>query len=192
MSTNSNPFANGQAFTQLNDEARKAMTGAFDAMSKWRHEMNSMGEKNSSAVFDKMSEAAKAMGWPAEFVDMTRQQMTNATKMQAQVIDQVMDTWQKQATSPTPSFQMPSMPAFPGMPTIPGMPTFPGMPSFGGGSGSSSMFPGMPDMSSMPMMPMQFWMQAAEMWQKNWATAMQSMMEMQKSSLGKAGKGPFG
>ena len=181
MSNASNPFANGQALAQMSEEARKAMMGAFDAMSHWRREMTTMTEKNSGAVFDKMSEAAKTMGWPTEFVDMTRQQMTNATKMQTQVMDQVMDTWQKQATSPAPSFQMPSMPAFPGMPT------FPGMPSFGGGAGGNAMFPGMPDMGSMPMMPMQFWMQAAEMWQKSWQQAMSQMVDTQSKMMSGAG-----
>ena len=179
MNSNTNPFSNGQTLAQMSDDARKTMGSAFDAMSTWRHDMTAMSEKNSAAVFGKMSEAAKSMGWPTEFVDMTQQQVMNATKMQTQVMDQVMDTWQKQATSPTPTFQMPAMP------------TFPGMPSFGGtgfgGAGGSSMFPGMPDMGSMPMMPVQFWMQAAEMWQKSWQQALGQMMDAQANMMGKAG-----
>ena len=59
MSNNpSNPF-NTAAFNALGDEQRKAMTAAFDAMSKWRQELTTMQEKNSAAVFDKMSSAAK-------------------------------------------------------------------------------------------------------------------------------------
>ena len=181
-------------FAALGDDQRKAMSAAFDAMSNWRHEMNTMSEKNSTAVFDKMSAAAKAVGWPAEFVDMTRQQMQSVTKMQSQAVDQVMGMWEKQATQTPGKFEMPAfpgMPAFGQMPSFPGMPTFPGMPSFGGTSNGAP-FPGMPDMGamgSMPMVPLQFWMQAAEMWQKSWQQALTSCMEAQKTMMS-AGMGP--
>ncbi len=205
MSNSSSPFGNGQAFGQINEEARKATAAAFDAMSNWRHEMTATSERNSDAVFDKMASAAKTLGWPTEFMDMTRQQIQNASKMQMHMLDQVMGVWEKQMTNPGAGMQMPagmpsfpSMPSFPGMPTFPGMtgfsgmPTFPGMPSFPGmgfGSGSSMgsapMFPGMGDMNSMPMVPLQFWMQAAEMWQKSWQQALTSWMETQSSMMGK-------
>ena len=83
------------------------------------------------------------------------------------------------------------------MPGMPEMPKFEnpfasmiGMPGMSGMPGMGSM-PQMPDFTKMAN-PMQFWMQAAEMWQKNWATAMQSAMDMQKSALDKSGRGPFG
>jgi hypothetical protein len=184
MSTSSSGFANNPMFAALGEEQRKAMTSAFDAMSSWRQEMTSMQEKNSAAVFQKMSDAAKAAGWPAEFVDMTQKQMQTATKMQSQALEQVMGVWEKQATQPAGKFEMPTFPGMPGFGSMPGfgaMPSFPGMPSFGGGT-----FPGMPDMGamgSMPMMPVQFWMQAAEMWQKSWQQTLTSMMDAQKSMM---------
>lgn len=193
MSYTTSAFGNGQSFSNLTDEARKATSAAFDAMSNWRHEMTATTERNSDAVFEKMSAAAKSMGWPTEFMDMTRNQMQTASKMQMQMVDQVMDVWQKQVTNPGTGFQMgsiPQMPAFPGMPSFPG---FPGMPSFSGSKSSSNgapMFPGMGDMSSMPaMVPLQFWMQAAEMWQKSWQQALTSWMEAQSSMMGKPGSG---
>ena len=192
MSNNPSNFFNSAAFSALGDDQRKAMTAAFDAMSNWRQELNSMQEKNSAAVFDKMSSAAKQLGWPAEMVDMTRQQMQGVAKMQSQAIEQVMDVWEKQATQPGAKFEMPK---FPGMPGMPGMPTFPGMPSFGG-MGGGGMFPGMPDMSSMMgnagsnpmMMPMQIWMQAADMWQKSFQQAMTSWADTQKTMMTAAGQ----
>lgn len=172
-------FFNSDAFKALGDEQRKAMTAAFDAMSNWRQELNTMQEKNSSAVFDKMASASKTLGWPTDMVEMTRQQIQSATKMQSQMIEQVMDTWEKAATNPS-GFKF-EMPKFPGMGGgFPG--GFPGMPSFGQGG---SMFPGMPGMPDMmtPMMPMQLWMQAAEMWQKNWQQALNTWMDAQKSMM---------
>ena len=45
--------------------------------------------------------------------------------------------------------------------------------------------PGLPDMGSMTTNPMQFWMQTAEMWQKNWASAFSSWTEMQRGLASK-------
>jgi hypothetical protein len=189
MSTSSSGFANNPMLAALTEEQRKAMTSAFEAMSNWRQEMTSMQEKNSAVVFQKMSDAAKAAGWPAEFVDMTQKQMQSATKMQSQALEQVMGVWEKQATQPAGKFEMPSFPGMPGFGSMPGfgaMPSFPGMPAFPSfpGMPGAGTFPGMPDMTamgSMPMMPVQFWMQAAEMWQKSWQQAVTSMMDAQKS-----------
>lgn len=177
----------------ISDEAQKALTGAFDALTGWREEIASAAERNSSNVFDKMGSAAKAMGWPAELVDMTRQQMQQGSKMQLQMMDQIMDVWEQQVKSPGAAMPgMPEMPKFENpFASMMGMPGMSGMSGMPGMSMPGMSMPGMPDFSNMAN-PMQFWMQAAEMWQKNWATAMQSMMEMQKSTLGKAGKGPFG
>ncbi len=160
----------------LNDESRKAMNNAFDALSDWRNDLSTITDKNSSAVFDKMSAAAKAMGWPGEFVDMTRQQMQSASKMQLQMMDQLMDVWEQQMKSPGSPVQMPKMG---GMGGFPGM--FPG--AFAGMGGAAQSFPGFPgfDMSSMPSNPMQFWMQAAEMWQKSWQQGMAAWMDAAQS-----------
>jgi hypothetical protein len=191
------------------DEAKKAYAAAVDAMSGWRNELADVADRNSSTVFDKMGAAAKTMGWPSELVDMTKSQMQQGTKMQLQMMDQIMDVWEQQAKTPGAGMpnvgQMPNMPnfqnpfaAFGGGATQNG---FPGMPDFtkmmmggmGGGMG------GMPDFTKMMMggqsgmpNPMQFWMQAAEACQKNWAMAMQSVLEVQKSAMDQAGKGPTG
>lgn len=168
MSNTTPNFFNLESLNALGDEQRKAMTAAFEAMADWRQQMSTMQEKGSAAMFDKMSDAAKSLGWPTQFVDLTRQQIETVTKMQNQVIDQVMDAWQKQATAKPGTFQAPN---------IPNMPNFP--------NASNNMFPNMPDMSNMgmPMMPLQIWMQAAEMWQKNWQQALSNWMEAQQSMM---------
>jgi hypothetical protein len=164
-------FFDPDALKALGEEQRKAMTAAFEAMADWRQELTAMQEKGSAAMFDKMAEAAKSFGWPTQFVDLTRHQIQNVMKMQSQAIDQVMDTWQQQATANPAAVQMPKMPQFPGFPNAAG-----------------GMFPNVNDMSSinMPMVPLQIWMQAAEMWQKNWQQAMANWMETQKSMMEKA------
>lgn len=169
----------------LSEEARKAATGAFDAMAAWRNEMAAQSERHSAQVFDKMSTAAKAMGWPTEIVDATRTQMQATTRMQTQMMDQVMDAWREQLKSPNPAAAMQSMmaklQAFPGMGMgagggWPGMPGLPGMPGF----------PGMANMQGMGANPMAFWLQAAEQWQKNWLSIMNTWAQQQ------GGAGPGG
>lgn len=178
------PFDSNPAFAKMSDEARKSVTQAFDAMSSWRDQMSEMGEKNSEAVFDKMAEAAKALGWPTEFVEMSRKQVQTASKMQTQMIGQVMETWQQQMTNPGSAIKMPSFngPGFQ-------MPTFPGFPAFPSASTGGSPFPGFGDMSAMGGNPMQMWMQAAEMWQKNWQQALGSWVEAQSSMMSPGGAG---
>ncbi len=146
---------------ELNDEARRAVNAAFDALNDWRNDMASASERYSSKVFDQMSTATRAMGWPDEVVNATRQQLQNASRMQLQMMDQVMDAWKGQLRNPGAGFQMPS-----GM-----MPGIPGMPDFTKGLGD------MGSLGGMSMAPFQFWMNAAEMWQKNWASAMSFWMK---------------
>ena len=173
------PFEANPAFTKLGDDTRKAVTQAFDAMSNWRSELADLGEKNSNAVFDKMAEAAKSLGWPTDFVELSRKQMQNASKLQLQAVDQVMDVWEKQVKSIGAAGQMPNFPNFPNFPGF-GNATS-GQSGFPGGG----VFPGMPDFGAGATNPIQFWMQAAEMWQKGWQQAMSTWVDAQQNAMGK-------
>lgn len=160
----------------LSEDARKAMNTAFDALSDWRNEIASVAERNGATVFDKMAAAAKAMGWPPEFVDMTRQQMQQTSKMQMQMMDQIMDIWEQQMKHPGSPMPIPG----PAKDSLPAFPQFPGFT--GGAGGSAQAFPGF-DLTAMPANPMQFWMQASQMWQKSWQQAFGAWMDMQKSAM---------
>ena len=82
---------NAMLVTNLSDEARKAVNEAFDAISNWRSETLSNSEKNSGQVIEKMAAAARALGWPEQVVDTTREQLQNITKMQIETLDRMMD-----------------------------------------------------------------------------------------------------
>ena len=165
------PFEANPAFAKLGDDARKNVTQAFDAMSTWRTELAGMSEKNSNAVFDKMAEAAKSLGWPTDFVELSRKHLQNSSKLQLQVVDQVMDLWEKQLTALGKPGEIPG---------IPGFPQF-----TGGGTG----FPGLPDFASGNMAnPMQFWLQAADMWQKGWQQAISTWSDAQQNAFNSADK----
>src|SRR4029453_12627204 len=69
---------------------------------KARIDIAKSNEKNSEQVIEKMAAAARALGWPEQIVDSTRTQVQSITKMQIQIIDQMMDIWQEQIKSPNP------------------------------------------------------------------------------------------
>lgn len=136
---------------EMNDEARRAINTAFDALNEWRNEMAGANERYSAKIFDQMSAATRAMGMPDEIVNATRQQLQNASRMQLQMMEQVMDAWKLQLRDPSTAMSMDFMK---------------NMPDFTKGFGESG------PMGGVAMAPFQMWMQAAEMWQKNWASAM--------------------
>ena len=121
-------------------EAREAIEAVFDALSAWRDEVGASTERYSETVLDKMAAAARALGWPTELVEASHKHLAQASKMQMHVIDQLMDAWQKQLTSPTADQFMAQLRTLPGA-----------------GLGAT---------------PIDFWMQAAEMWQRNWESAL--------------------
>lgn len=152
---------------KLSEDARKSVGEAFEALNQWRDEMAQANERYSGKVFDQMAKATRSMGWPDELVEASRDHLKNTTNMQLQMMDKVMDAWRQQIRNADSGLLSPQDFAEQ-------MKSFQNMTP--GGMGQ---FPGMPDMSqftNMPMAPFQFWMQAADMWQKNMATAMSMWM----------------
>jgi hypothetical protein len=159
MQDNSAKFRNFNPMSVpgLSDEARQAVNAAFDAMSAWRIETAQSSEKNSEQVIEKMAAAARALGWPEQIVDATRAQLQSITKMQIQMMDQLMDAWEEQIKSPNhiaaPSAMLSKLKSFPGATPVG---TWPNADAFAGAA----------------VNPIQFWVQLAEQWQKAWADVM--------------------
>jgi len=142
--------------SKLSNEARKAVNEVFDAMSTWRTETVNSSEKNGEEVIEKMAAAARALGWPEQIVDATRAQMQSITKMQIQTMDQMMDAWEEQIRSPDPITGASAM--LSKLKSLPGLSPAGSWPNAGD-------FP-------TALNPLQFWMQAAQQWQKAWTDAM--------------------
>ena len=123
--------------------AREAVNDFFDALSKWRDEVASSTERYSETILEKMVAAATAMGWPKEVVEASRSYLVQASKMQTHMIDQLMDAWQAQVKSPMSSQFVAQLQSYPGV-------------GLGPSSGNA---------------PVQLWMEAAQFWQRNWASA---------------------
>jgi hypothetical protein len=137
------------AVTQnLDARAPEAGNAFFDPLTEWRDEVAASTERYSETVLDKMVTAATAMGWPQELVEASRMHLVQASKMQMQLINQLMDAWQTQIKSPMPSQFAAHLRPFSGM-----------------GFGQSY------ERSGPANGPFQFWMKAAETWQHNWVSA---------------------
>lgn len=129
----------------LPPEARDAINAVFDALAAWRDEVGASTERYSETVLDNMAAAARALGWPKELVEASRQQLTQASKTQIQMIEQLLDAWQKQLASPASDQFMAQL-----------------RPLSGVGFG-------MPETLTAPL---DFWMKTAELWQRNWQSAL--------------------
>jgi len=137
-------MTNRSVTESLDREGREAVNAVFDALSAWREEVAASTARYSQTVLDKMATAATAMGWPKEVVEASRKHFGQASRMQTNMIDHLMDAWKEQLKSPMPG---PLLPRFPGM---------------GLGASQNSIF---------QIAPVQVWMEAAEAWQRNWASA---------------------
>jgi hypothetical protein len=98
-----------------------------------------------------MGSAARALGWPKELVEASHKHLAQASKMQMHVIDQLMDAWQKQLTSPTSDQFIAQLSTLPS----------PGYTAT----------------------PIDFWIQTAEMWRRNWESALSMWTNPTSGSL---------
>ena len=135
---NSSDFANIPGMTK---DMRDGVIAALDALSNWRHEVETANERCLGEVLDRTSAIVRSMGWPDQAVSTTREYLEKTSKVQVEMIDQIMDGWKQQLKSATAPM------AFPGSFTgqVPGA-----MPEFNA------------------FAPWNFWLQAAEMWQRTW------------------------
>lgn len=157
--------------TSLSSDARRAATSAFEALEQWRDEIFAVNERHLTKVLDLAAASQRAMGWPEQITAGTREQLTQASKLQTDMINQVMDAWERQLKSANAStgfgepFKLDAWPAF----------------------GSPLMAPtsDIARLQEMAMAPMKFWIQAAEAWQHNWIDAMEGSIQPRPSRSAK-------
>jgi hypothetical protein len=127
----------------MTKEIREELVAAFDAMSHWRDEIESVNERCLAKVLVQTSAVARSMGWPDQTIRATQEYLENGSKMQTKMIDQIMDGWKQQLKSPTAPMAIPR--SFADQTPQPSGPSF-----------------------AKAMSPWTFWLQAAEMWQRTW------------------------
>jgi hypothetical protein len=129
----------------ITKEMREGLVATFDALTNWRDEIETANERCLGKVLDQTSAVARAMGWPDQAVRSTREYLETASRVQTEMIDQIIETWKRQLKSGTAPMAMPS--SFSGQ--MAGMPSMP-IPEFN------------------PLAPWTSWFQMAEMWQRAW------------------------
>lgn len=122
-------------------EMRDGVVAAFDALSNWRDEIETANERCLGKVRDRMSAIARSMGWSEQAIRTARDCLEKTSKVQVEMIDQIVNGWKQQLKSGAAPMAFPS--------------------SFGGQLPAA-----LPDFS--PLAPWNFWLQAAEMWQRTW------------------------
>ena len=140
------------------NEARQAVAAVLQALSKWQDELAAANERCLAKVLDQTSAAARAVGWPDHVINATRDQLLGASQMQTQAIEQITALWKKQLESTTSPMPLPRSLFDPTQ----------RLPSSNNPGSMQEMFA----IGGQPFAPMFLWMQTAEMWQRNWMSAM--------------------
>ena len=158
-------------FTWLNGEARQALMHAFYAVSQWRDDITLANDRYLTRVLDQVAAAQRAQGWPHSVTVATREQLLRASKVQTQMIDQLMGDWEHQLKSGT------------------------GLPESGTGLPHPSMLrltstthpmSEMMRLGEMTLTPFKIWLNAAEACQRSWAEAMRSSKDGYSAPLQRA------
>jgi cellobiose-specific phosphotransferase system component IIA len=142
----------------LSSESRRTVTSAFEALDQWRDEIFSANERCLTNVLDQMAAAHRAVGWPDHVTAAAREHLLKASKVQTQMIDQVMDEWERRLKSQDIARSLPEGLTFQ-------------MPAF------SDPVSEMMRLGEMTLVPFKLWIQVAEAWQRNWAAAMSGSTE---------------
>jgi hypothetical protein len=150
--------------TSLSSEARQAASSTLEALANWREETSAANERCVRKVIDQMAAAQRAMGWPPHVTSATRDNLLKTAKMQTQMIEQIMEAWERQLKSSSIPASLPQGFMF-------------DAPGFSSSSGTEMM-----QFAAMPLAPFKLWMEAAEMWQRNWMQAVSAMSGMAEQS----------
>jgi hypothetical protein len=148
-----------RSFTWLNGETGQAVMDAFNAATQWRDEITLANDRYLTKVIDQVAAAQRAQGWPNSVTVATREHLLRASKVQTQMIDQLMGDWEhrlkSQATLPDPSALRMTATADP--------------------------MTEMVRLGQMTLTPFKVWLSAAEAWQRSWAEAMRSSPDGQQT-----------
>jgi cellobiose-specific phosphotransferase system component IIA len=93
------PTSDIRTLTLHSSDAREAVTSAFEALEKWRDEAFAVNERHLTKALDLVAGSQRALGWPDHVATATREYLLKASKIQTQMISQVMDAWEKQLKS---------------------------------------------------------------------------------------------
>lgn len=142
---------------RLKDEARQAVSAAFDSITTFHTELASSSEE----VVAKMAHAARTLGWPEPVVNGVTAQIAGMTKMHIEMMTHLMEAWQEQINSPDPMAHTP-------MAMLSKLQSWPGLLPAG-------TWPDAATFAKMAENPAEFWIRVGHQYQKNWAQMMANL-----------------
>jgi hypothetical protein len=158
-----------QSLTSLSNEARQAVSAAFDALAHWQNEIVAANERCLAKVLEQVANAHRALGWPEQVTAAAREHFLKASQMQSLMIEQAMDMWQQQLKAQNARSGVTGSMAGAPAPSQFAMPV-------------SEMM----RLGEMTLAPFKLWIEAAETWQRSWITAMSGGPLPEPSSMTKA------
>jgi hypothetical protein len=146
--------------TRLNSEARKAVSAAFDALRDWSDEVHAANNRCLTKVLDHVAAAQRATGWPEHLSAVTRDNIVQTSKLQTQLIDQLLQAWDELLETGRAPTRLPQ--------------GFHFLPARSSGSTLHEAMPDMAQLGELSVAPLKAWMQAADIWQRHWMAAISS------------------
>jgi hypothetical protein len=147
----------------LSDDARRAVRGTLDSLRQWSDEVSAANDRYLAKTLGEVAAVQRALGWPEHISTAARDGVLKASKLQTEAIDRLVDAWEQLLKSG----RLPPMPPQGFNPTV---------LEASKGPWTSAM-PNATPFAEMSIAPFKAWMQAVEMWQRQWVMAMSSWEE---------------
>lgn len=147
----------------LSDDARQAVRGTLDSLRQWNDEVSAANDRCLAKTLGEVAAVQRALGWPEHISTAARDGILNASKLQTEAMDRLVDAWEQLLKGG----RLPSMLPQGFNPTV---------LEAAKGRWTAAM-PNATPFAEMSIASFKAWMQAVEMWQRQWAMTMSSWEE---------------
>ena len=155
----------------LSDDARQAVLRTLESLRQWSDEVGAANERCLAKTLGEVASVQRAMGWPEHISTAAREGISKASKLQTEAMEQLADAWEQLLKSG----RVPSVLPQGFDRTILEAPK---------GQWTSAL-PNATPLAEMSLAPFKAWMQAMEMWQRQWVLAMSSWDERSSGTTAK-------
>ena len=155
----------------LSDDARQAVLRTLESLRQWSDEVGAANERCLAKTLGEVASVQRAMGWPEHISTAAREGISKASKLQTEAMEQLADAWEQLLKSG----RVPSILPQGFDRTILEAPK---------GQWTSAL-PNATPLAEMSLAPFKAWMQAMEMWQRQWVLAMSSWDERSSGTTAK-------
>jgi hypothetical protein len=155
----------------LSDDAQRAVRRTLESLRQWNDEIGAANDRCLAKTLGEVASAQRAMGWPEHISTAAREGISKASKFQTEAIERLVDAWEELLKSG----RVPSM-----------LPHSFDRAILEASRGQwTSTIPNATPFAEMSLAPFKAWMQAMEMWQRQWVLAMSSWEERSSSPTAK-------